>query len=319
MNLVKRPLGATGLVVTELCFGALPMGPLQANLSVEQGGRLLSHAFDSGVNFVDTAAMYGTYPHIRRALELTSTDVVINSKSAAATYEDMRLDLEKSREQLGRYPDIFMLHAARVEHPFEARAGALQCLLDYRAQGRIRAVGISTHVVQVAEEAARHPDIDVVHPLINRLGMGILGGSVQQMSDAIAALAAAGKGVYAMKALAGGNGLTEFDRNIQFVRSLAGMTSIAIGMVSEPEVDMNLALFTGQLVSDAQRRRVLETRSQKRIVILQSACRGCGSCVKACPNSAMQIVDGKARPDPQKCLLCGYCAPACPEFGIRLV
>lgn len=318
MNLKKRPLGSTGLAVTELCFGALPMGPLQMNLPVEQGARVLAHALELGVNFIDTAAMYGTYPHIRRALELSSADAVINSKSAAATYDSMKADVEKSREELGRYPDVFMLHAARAEHPFEDRAGAFDCLLEYRSRGMIRAVGISTHVVQVALEAARNPDIDVVHPLINRPGMGILGGTVEEMSRAVEVLGKAGKGVYAMKALAGGNGLMDFDRNIQFVRSLKGMTAVAIGMVSEVEVEMNVAVFAGRPVSEADRQRVLQARSQKHLVILKT-CRGCGRCVQTCPNSAMRLIDGRATPDPGKCILCGYCAPVCPEFGIRMV
>jgi len=37
----KYSLGKTGIKVTEMCFGALPIGPLQANISVEEGAKLL--------------------------------------------------------------------------------------------------------------------------------------------------------------------------------------------------------------------------------------------------------------------------------------
>ena len=64
-NLVK--LGDTGLMISRLVFGALPMGPLQADLSPEEGGALIRYALEKGVNLIDTAEMYGTYWHLREA------------------------------------------------------------------------------------------------------------------------------------------------------------------------------------------------------------------------------------------------------------
>lgn len=318
MSLQKRPLGRTGLAVTELCFGTLPMGPLQAGIPLEEGARLIVSALRAGVNFIDTAAMYGTYAHIRRALEIHPCEVVINSKSTAPSYDAMKADVEQSRNELGRYPDIFMLHAARATDPFSDRSGALECLKEYRSKGLIRAVGISTHVVPVALQAADCPDIDVVHPLINRMGLGLLGGTVDEMVAAIERLGRAGKGVYAMKALAGGNGLDHFEENLAFVRGLSGITSVAVGMVQESEVEMDVSVFSGRPVTEELRKRLTARRADKHLSIL-GYCQGCGRCVQACPNYAMQVVDGKAKPDPQKCLLCGYCSPVCPQFAIRMV
>jgi len=39
----KYSLGKTGIMVTELCFGALPIGPLQANISLENGKAVVNH------------------------------------------------------------------------------------------------------------------------------------------------------------------------------------------------------------------------------------------------------------------------------------
>lgn len=44
------------------------MGPLQRNLPVEQGAALICHAAAHGVDFVDTAEYYHTYPYIRAAM-----------------------------------------------------------------------------------------------------------------------------------------------------------------------------------------------------------------------------------------------------------
>jgi len=74
--------------------------------------------------------------------------------------------------------DIFLLHAARVTPSvFEERAGALQCLKDYKTKGVIRAIGISTHVVGVVRRAAEIKEIDIIFPIINKIGLGIVGGN----------------------------------------------------------------------------------------------------------------------------------------------
>ena len=48
----------------------------------------------------------------------------------------------------------------------ENRAGAFQCLKDYKQRGKIKAIGISTHNVNVVSLAAKMEDIDIVFPLV---------------------------------------------------------------------------------------------------------------------------------------------------------
>jgi len=110
----KHSLGRTGIKVTELCFGALPIGPLQANISVEEGARLIRMALEKGINFIDTAEGYKTYPHIKRALEGYSEEVIIATKSPATTYSEMEKSIQDALLSLQRpLIDIFHLHAAR--------------------------------------------------------------------------------------------------------------------------------------------------------------------------------------------------------------
>ncbi|GAI32498.1 unnamed protein product, partial [marine sediment metagenome] len=168
----KYSLGKTGIKVTEMCFGALPIGPLQANISVEKGAKLIRAVLEKGINFIDTAEVYKTYPHIRKALEGYNDEVIIATKSNAETYKKMEQSIKDALESLNRtYIDIFLLHAARVTPSvFEERAGALQCLKDYKAKGVIRAIGISTHAVGIVRRAAEIKEIDIIFPLINKLG-----------------------------------------------------------------------------------------------------------------------------------------------------
>jgi NAD-dependent dihydropyrimidine dehydrogenase PreA subunit len=47
-----------------------------------------------------------------------------------------------------------------------------------------------------------------------------------------------------------------------------------------------------------------------------AACNGCGACVDACPNDAIQLISGKAVMDHMKCDACAICIEACPTHAI---
>jgi len=317
-NMKKYSLGKTGIKVTELCFGALPIGPLQANISVEEGAELIRAALERGINFIDTAEAYKTYHHIREALEGYNNEVIIATKSSAETYKKMEQSIKDALESLERtYLDIFLLHAARVTPSvFEERAGAFQCLQDYKAKGVIRAIGISTHAVGIVRRAAEIKETDVIFPIINKLGMGIIDGSVDDMVKAISEADKVGKGLYAMKALAGGHLIDQLEESFNFVRNIRGISSIAVGMVNQEELELNLKIFNDEDIS--QKLLTQKIKPGKRLFIL-SFCIGCGTCVKTCPNNALSLENGKAVVDHKLCILCGYCNPVCPEFAIRLI
>lgn len=314
----KYSLGKTGIKVTELCFGALPMGPLQANISIEEGAELIRAALERGINFIDTAEAYKTYTHIKKALEGYNKEVIIATKSSAKTYKEMEQSIKYALTSLNRTDiDIFLLHAAKVTPSvFEERAGALQCLKDYKSKGIIRAIGISTHVVGVVRRAAEIKEIDIIFPIINKLGMGIVNGSVDDMVKAISEAHKAGKGLYAMKALAGGHLIDQLEESFNFVRDMKVITSIAVGMVNQEELEINLKIFNDEKIP--QELLSQKIKPSKRLFISRF-CIGCGTCVKTCPNNALTLENGKAVVDHKLCILCGYCNPVCPEFAIRLI
>lgn len=314
----KYSLGKTEIKVTELCFGALPIGPLQSNISVEKGAKLIRASLERGINFIDTAEAYKTYPHIRKALEGYNGEVIIATKSSAETYKKMEQSIKDALESLRRsYIDIFLLHAARVTPSvFEERAGALKCLNDYKAKGVIRAIGISTHVMEIVSRAAKVKEIDIIFPIINKLGMGIIDGSVDDMVKAISGAHRVGKSLYAMKALAGGHLIDQLEESFNFVRNIKGISSIAVGMVNQEELELNLKIFNDEEIP--QELLTQKIKPGKRLFIL-SFCKGCGTCVKTCPNNALSLENGKAVVDHKLCILCGYCNPVCPEFAIRLI
>ncbi|HOS70656.1 MAG TPA: aldo/keto reductase [Bacillota bacterium] len=313
----KNILGKTGIQVTELCFGALPMGPIQKNLSVEEATEVVACALENGITFVDTAQIYKTYSPIKAAIKKTGIRPVIASKSTAASYDEMEKAVKEALDGMGiDYIDIFHLHAPKANPDvFDIRKGALQCLLDYKSRGIIKAVGISTHNVKVVEAAAERQDLDIVFPLLNKAGRGIVGGTEKEMRAAISRCRQNGKGIYLMKVLGGGTLLDEYSECLEYARNLDCYDSIAVGMVSKEEVIYNVRYFN----NEKNMEKIIITKNRKRVQVLQGACISCGKCIEVCHSSAPSFDHkGKSYIDQSKCIQCGYCIPECPAFAIRM-
>lgn len=160
-----RLLGNTGISVSEIAFGCVELGipygigvnSEQDMLPEEQAIELLNKAVDSGVNFFDTARMYGKSEQILgQAFKDRRKDVVIATKCVHLLDADGRLpapsvlkekietSLYKSLEALGTdYVDVFMLHQASDE--IISSQEILTVFSKLKDQGLYRASGISTY------------------------------------------------------------------------------------------------------------------------------------------------------------------------------
>jgi aryl-alcohol dehydrogenase-like predicted oxidoreductase len=293
------------------------MGPLQAHLSLEDGERVIRAALDEGINFIETAALYDTYHYIQRGIAGRSHEVVIASRSYDYTYEGMKNSVATALRELKRdYIDIFMLHEQESRLTLKGHAEALAYLADAKEQGLIRAVGVSTHVVEVVDACAEHPLIDVVQPIVNYAGLGIKGGTLEDMLLAMRRARAQGIGVYAMKPLGGGNLLPNFSTAWKFILSLDCLDSIAVGMKTPAEVKANVKIAAGKPIPAELEAAI---RADKKKLHIADWCLGCGRCQAKCAEGALYFAGGKMHVDPKRCLLCGYCAAVCPEFCIKVV
>lgn len=309
-------LGRSGLKVSRLCFGTLTMSPLQRDMSPEEGARLLIHAYERGVRFLDTADLYETYPHIRLALR-EAPDYVVSTKAYCWDRETAGAALERAFRGIGRdYVDLFMLHEQESLYTLRGHEEALVYLAEQKARGHIGAVGVSTHCVDCVRAAPRFPMIDVIHPLINAAGIGIQGGTRQDMEEAVAAARARGIGIFAMKALGGGHLIGSSREALDYALNSPLLDAVAVGMKSTEEIDANVALFEGSPAADGL---LAALRRQPRQVMVHDYCEGCGRCRDRCRQNAISIEGGRARVDQSKCVFCGYCARVCPQFCIKVV
>lgn len=313
-----RILGKTNFEVSRICFGGLTVGPLQKNMTPQDGGKIILSAFERGVNMIDTANMYDTYEHIEWALRSYDRKKIhIMSKDYSYSKETAQKSLERAlRELKTDYIDGFLLHEQESEHTLRGHYEALEYFIRMKEKGYIRAVGISTHFVAAVKAAGAMEEIDIIHPIVNKSGIGIVDGNVKEMLDVIALAKKNNKGIYAMKPLGGGNLIKNYDESLDFVLGIDDIDSIAIGMQNKSEVIANVLKFNGREIPD-DIKKMLST--QKRRLKIANWCQGCGRCVDKCQQNALEIVGGKALVDENKCVLCGYCSKECKEFCIKVI
>jgi len=274
--LETRYIPKLGRSVTRLGLGALPMGPLQRKLTPGEGAEVVLAAVANGITFIDTATMYGTYEHIARGLRGCSASVVIATKTHARKDRSMAKEhIEKALKELGRDRiEIMLCHCARDPFTEELWGPSLEALVSARENGTIGMIGISTHSIQSVRDAARHPEIDVIHPLINMKGMGIIDGTADGMLEAIGQAHSAGKFIYAMKSLAGGNFVPDREEALRFVFGQKKIDAAVVGMVTPFEVEWNVRFLSGLPIADELAEKT--ALQSKLLNILEVVCTGCG-------------------------------------------
>jgi predicted aldo/keto reductase-like oxidoreductase len=246
------------------------------------------------------------------------------SKSAAKDAAGMTRAVEEALMALNvEVIDVFCLHAVKDPDDLRAREGAVEALLEARRRGLIRAVGASSHWLGALRVLAGDPRIDVLHPMFNRQGVGLLDGSLDGMRQILQRARAAGQGIYAMKPLGGGHLRHQAVQALAWVLQQPEIDAAAVGMASVEEVTLNLAVARGQPVSPELASRVAQ--QSRRLFINEMLCQRCGRCVERCPQQALSRQPGEAEEAGrigilyERCVLCGYCSADCPVFAIRVI
>jgi len=156
-------LGNTGLIVSELCLGAMTFGTSEgrfshiAGLEQEAANTLVHQAFDAGINFIDTANVYsdGTSESITgqslRDLGIARSDAIIATKAyarmgaevnaAGSSRKHLMDEIDASLRRLGTdYIDLYQVHGWDPETPVEETIRALD---DIVRAGKARYIGVS--------------------------------------------------------------------------------------------------------------------------------------------------------------------------------
>jgi len=186
-----RVLGKTGLKVTAVGFGCM----------VTSDGSVIQRGADMGITYFDTARGYSGGNNERMvgaALKGKRNSITLSSKSHSATRQEALNDLDTSLKELGTdHLDIWYLHAKTK--PEEVTDDLIDAQQTAKKAGKIRFAGVSTHAGQpvLVPWLTKNPNIDVILSAYNFT----LDPAVTTVLEQAAA---AGKGVVAMKVMAGG-------------------------------------------------------------------------------------------------------------------
>lgn len=234
-------LGRTGLKVSRVAFGTGYLdGPVAA------GARLLTEAYELGVNFWDTSDDYGTHAHVARALKEVGRDnVVVATKTYATTATGARRSVTRALRELGvEAVDIFLLHAVDSLDELEAKQPALEALVRAREAGLVRAVGVSSHNRDVLRRLLTLPEVDVALVVVNKTGAWMKDASPRAMHAATRQLYRSGRGVYGMKALGSGQVTgAHVAPALRWAFRFPYVHSICVGMTTSEELRANVTVW----------------------------------------------------------------------------
>jgi predicted aldo/keto reductase-like oxidoreductase len=154
MNPVR--FGKTGLMVSPLGFGGIPIIPLD----IEEAVAVVRHCFESGITFFDTANMYGdSEKKIGQALEGNRDKAVIATKTLERSAEKAAKHIEYSLANLRTdYLDLYQLHSISKNDDLDkilAPEGAMAAVKQAQTEGKIKHIGFSSHDLALAIQVCR--------------------------------------------------------------------------------------------------------------------------------------------------------------------
>jgi predicted aldo/keto reductase-like oxidoreductase len=276
-----RTLGRTGLKVTTVGFGCM----------ITSDGSVVERAADLGITYFDTARGYQQGNNERMvgaALKNKRKDITLSTKTHAGTRADALKDLDTSLKELGTdHVDIWYLHAKQA--PEDITDDLIEAQQIAKKAGKIRFAGVSTHGGQPAllPFVARHEKIDVILTAYNFTMEPV-------MTSVIEEAAKAGKGIVAMKIMAGGagggRGRGGPNPNAAKLKAPGAMASVLRWVIRNPNVHTTIPSMTDMEQLDENIRAGVQAYSDvdakllaaHRELIRPVYCNMCGQCDGMC-------------------------------------
>ena len=312
-------LGKTNLTVSKNGFGALPV----QRVGMDEACRILRKAYEGGINYFDTARFYtDSEEKIGKALSDVRENIIISTKTMRTDVEGFWSELNTSLSLLKTdYIDIYQFHNPPFCPKLNDGTGLYEAMLEAKAKGMIRHIGITSHKLAIAEEAVRSGLYETLQFPFSYLA--------SEKEEALVRLCEEHDvGFICMKALAGGL-ITRSDVAYAY---LADYPVAPIwGIQRERELDEFLSYNENPPKLTAERVAYIE---KERKELSGDFCRGCGYCMP-CPvgieinNCARMSLMLRRAPTAmsltpaqqekmkkiEDCINCGQCKAKCP-YGL---
>ena len=314
-----RILGKTGLKISRLGFGGIPIQKIDA-----EGTKALMYRLKAeGVNFIDTARGYTvSEEYLGYALEGIREDFVIATKSMSRDKAGMAKDIDISLKNLRTdYIDIYQIHNATPEQLQQVTApgGALEALQEAKAAGKIGHIGLTAHSLDTFKMAL---EMDWVETFMFPYNI-----VETQAENLIHKCVEKNIGFIDMKPLAGG-AIENGTLALHYICANPDVTVVIPGMAEEKEIAENVAASSNTApLTEEEKAAINEVRS----ALGTNFCRRCNYCQPCAAGiniSGAFLFDGYLRRYglgdwakeryatlPKKasdCIGCGACEDRCP-------
>ena len=318
-------LGSTGLRISRMGFGGIPIQKTDAQVTRALMEELVAH----GVNYIDTARGYTvSEAYLGEALVGLRDRFVLATKSMARTKEAMARDIETSLQNLRTdHIDLYQVHnpsLAELEQVV-APGGALEALLEAKAAGKIRHIGVTAHMATVFERALTLPWVETVmfpYNIVETQGEALMKRAHEQ-----------GVGFICMKPLAGG-ALEDAALAMRFIAQNPDVSVVIPGMCDVREVRQNIDAFENTAPLTKDELAQIETIRKELGTQFCRRCNYCQPCTAGISMSGIFVLEGylnryglgdwarqryaamaKKAGD---CVGCGVCETRCPyQLPIR--
>lgn len=309
-------LGKTGIKVPQNAFGALPI----QRVSTEMAVKLLRGAYEGGMRFFDTARAYSdSEVKMGEAFQGMRDKVYISSKTMAKTPEKFWEDLETTLTNLRTdYLDIYQFHCVSQCYKPGDGTGMYEAMVEAKKQGKIRHIGITAHLIGVAEEI-------VESGLYETLQFPFCYLATDRDIKLVQDTEKADMGFIAMKGLSGGL-LTNSEACMAFMSQYNALP--IWGIQREEELAQWLGFFDKDVEMTDEIAAFIEADRKN---LMGDFCRGCGYCapctvgikinncarmsqlIRRAPSADFLSEEWQANMmQIEQCVDCGLCKTRCP-------
>lgn len=311
-------LGMTGITIPQNAFGALPVQRDDMETSIA----ILRRAYEGGMTFFDTARAYSdSEEKLGNAFDgIDRESIFIASKTAATTPEKFWEDLATTLNNLKTdYLDLYQFHCVNQCFAPSDGTGMYECMLEAKAQGKIKHIGVTAHKIQIAFDCVNSGLYETM-----QFPFSYLSGDKE--IELVKLCKEKNVGFIAMKGLAGGL-IHDSKAAMAFMTQFDNVLPIW-GVQKMEELEEWLAFMDETPTMDEKISAYIEKEKKE---LSGDFCRGCGYCMP-CPagiqinNCARMSLMLRRAPSDNwlndhwqsemqriaGCLNCGKCKSKCP-------
>jgi aryl-alcohol dehydrogenase-like predicted oxidoreductase len=247
------PLGRTGVRMPRVGLGTGSHGgDEQRGLGQEAFTRLVRHAYDRGIRYIDTADNYRIHGMVREAIKgLPREQLFILTKMPWHRPEFLERPMEvidRYRRELGvEYIDALLIHCTTTHTWTHDLRPIMDAFDEAKSRGIIRLKGVSCHGLPALTAATTSDWIEVQLARVNPQGRHMDGatgewaerGNHDASVKEIRAMHARGRGVIGMKIIGNGDfkDATDRQRSLEYALTCGFVDSFVIGFGTTAQVD----------------------------------------------------------------------------------